>query len=543
MDPNSRAIKLLEEIRWLLELKGENPFKIRAYDRAIAELSGHEDLPARAAAGTLRELPGIGAGISEVLTEFLLHDTSRARDELRELLPLGLLELTTVPGLGPKKAQVLIDKLGVRSVTELEKACREGRLLALKGFGGKLQQKLLKEIRFKAAGEGRQRLADALVAASALMAGLRSALPGCRIEETGELRRRCETLGRLEFLAELPPEKRAADALKKRAARWASKATGALPVELHFSRAENFGFELARTTASASHWKALGSPASANAATEEQFYENLELPWIPPEARESGEEIALARAGHLSRLPEWREIQGLFHCHTERSDGTASLEELALEAKRLGLRYLGISDHSRSAFYANGLSVEALREQRRELRRVQERVPEVRLFWGIESDILSDGSLDYEPAVLEKFDFVVASIHSRFGMGRDAMTERILRALRNPHTRFLGHPTGRLLLERQGYEIDLERIIAEAARHDVAIELNSHPARLDIDWRWGPVLRQRNAPVAVNPDAHSAASLGDARMGVLMARKALLPANQIVNIRSPEEVERWLKRR
>jgi DNA polymerase (family 10) len=215
---------------------------------------------------------------------------------------------------------------------------------------------------------------------------------------------------------------------------------------------------------------------------------------------------------------------------------------MVIAAKKLNLKYIGISDHSQSAFYAQGLKVPTLLEQEREVREVQEKHPEIRIFWGIESDILADGSLDYETSILKKFDFVVASVHSRFGMEREAMTDRILAAVRNPCTRFLGHATGRLLLGRKAYEVDMERVIEEAAKHDVAIEINANPARLDIDWRWGAKLREYRTVVSVNPDAHDIEGLEDTRYGVAVARKALLPRGLVVNSRSVEDVERWLRR-
>jgi DNA polymerase (family 10) len=215
---------------------------------------------------------------------------------------------------------------------------------------------------------------------------------------------------------------------------------------------------------------------------------------------------------------------------------------MVLAAKQAGYKYIGISDHSQSAFYAHGLTVEALKEQEREIKKVQEKHPEIRIFWGIESDILADGSLDYEDSVLKRFDFVIASIHSRFKMDQEAMTDRILAAIRNPRTRFLGHPTGRLLLGRKGYDLHMDRVIAEASKLNVAIEINANPARLDIDWRWGPLLREKKTRVSVNPDAHETAGIEDTRFGIAVARKALLPSSLVVNAHSVSEVEAWLKR-
>jgi DNA polymerase (family 10) len=253
--------------------------------------------------------------------------------------------------------------------------------------------------------------------------------------------------------------------------------------------------------------------------------------------------VKLAKAGKLDSILAWDGVRGIFHNHTTRSDGTASLEEMVIAAKKQGFQYIGISDHSQSAFYASGLKTDALLEQEKEIRKVQDKHPDIRIFWGIESDILADGSLDYPESMLKRFDFVVASVHSRFQMDKEAMTDRILEAIRNPHTRFLGHATGRILLGRKGYDLHMEKIIAEAAACDVAIELNANPARLDIDWRWGPELRKHGTKISVNPDAHATDEIVNTRFGIMMARKALLPASQVVNGRSVKEVEKWLARK
>ena len=533
-------VSLLEEIQRLMELRGDNPFKTRAYERAAQSIAGREDLAELAKAGRLTDIDGVGKSIAAVLTEFLATGSSSVRDELAAALPEGLAELTSISGVGPKKAQVLIDELGIHSVVELEYACRENRLLKLAGFGDKLQKKILDGIQFQKANSNKLRLVDALPLAERVLGVLKAKCGGVvGISETGELRRRMEILTELEFLVELPESESAVRADLETAA--AAVSGGKIPIRLHYARRASFGYELARTTASPAHWAALGAPATP-AQTEAEFYSALGLPLIPPEARETGEEVALARSGALARLLPLDGIRGVFHNHTTRSDGAATLEQMVVAAKKLGYAYIGISDHSQSAAYAQGLKPDDLRSQEREIREVQQKHPEIRVFWGIESDILADGSLDYGSDVLGRFDFVIASIHSRFQMDRETMTNRILEALRNPYTRFLGHATGRLLLGRPGYDVDMPLLIAAAADHGVAIELNANPARLDIDWRWGPELRKRGTRVSVNPDAHETAGLEDVRYGVAMARKALLPSDSVVNAGSVAEVERWLKR-
>ncbi len=537
----SNVIDLLNEMRRLMELKGENPFKIRAFDKAAQNLAVQDDLLERAKAGTLKELPGVGKGIEEVVTEFLLHGRTGARDELLQALPKGLLELTQVPGLGPKKASLLIQELGIQSVVELEYACKENRLLNLKGFGLKLQTKILEGILFSQATQGLKRICDVDSEAEKFLKKLQEACPGARVSETGALRRKLEILQKLEFLVELKNGEKTKNQIEDQVAQFIQGYPSVLPVQLYFASSEKFGYELAKTTGTAEHWKALGNPESFHAPTEDAFYQRLNLPWISPELRETGEEVDLARNGYLSQLLPWKGVRGVFHNHTNRSDGAATLEQMIQAAEDLGYEYIGISDHSQSAFYAQGLKKDTLLEQEKEIQKVQKKHPKIRIFWGIESDILADGSLDYEPSVLKRFDFVIASIHSRFQMEREAMTDRILTAIRNPYTRFLGHPTGRLLLGRKGYDLDMDAILTEASKCGVAVELNSNPARLDIDWRWGPQMRKIKTLTSINPDAHDTEGLSDTRYGIAMARKALLSSDRIVNSKSVQEVERWLK--
>jgi DNA polymerase (family 10) len=556
---------LLEEIKTLMELKGENPFKVRAFEKAAQSLEAvgeEEDWVGRAKKGTLTELPGIGKGISEVLTEFILKGQSSALEELKSSLPEGLIELTQVPGLGPKKAMILIEELQIKTIGELEYACRENRLLKLKGFGDKLQAKILEGIEFISQTRGQQRLADVFPSAEKLLQSLAKILNETRnstggdltIVETGELRRRMETLSRFDFLVETLPGEKTTKKLEEKlyaeVARFSmSEEKLGLPVYFHFATRNQFGSTWVKTTGSDAHWGAVHrllefnkSQQSDSFKNEEEFYSRIHLPWIPPEMRETGEEIELAKKGKLDQLLPWNGILGVFHNHTSESDGTATLEQMVKSARDLGYRYIGISDHSQSAFYAQGLTPDRLKLQEKEVKSVQEKYPDIRIFWGIESDILADGSLDYPDSVLSKFDFVIGSIHSRFQMDRSTMTERMLQAIRHPKIRFIGHLTGRLLLGRKGYELDVERVIEEAAKYKVAIEINAHPQRMDIDWRYGSLLRKTNCMVSVNPDAHSTGELENTKYGILVARKALLSVQQVLNSKSVSEVEAWLKR-
>jgi DNA polymerase (family 10) len=553
-------VDLLSEIKTLLELKGENPFKIRAFDKAadkITELGDAEDWAARAKAGTLTDIPGIGKGISQVLSEYLLEGKSATREELIASLPEGLVELTKVPGLGPKKAMAVIEALGIKTIGELEHACRENRLLKMKGFSEKTQAKILEGVQFLQSTSGQLRLADAFPIAESLLHVLnfaantgRDSGSTLRVSETGALRRRMETLSEFEFLVEIESGVSSSKMEEKLRAAMAdaNKIPVPLPVKLTFAETSRFGGELARTTAADPSWGKLASSAPGKKLvldfdSEEKFFAALSLPVIPPEMRETGEEVDLARAGKMADVVGWNDLQGCFHNHTDRSDGIATLEEMVLGARARGMKYVGISDHSQSAFYAHGLKEPDLGNQATDLRALQKKYPDIRIFWGIESDILADGSLDYSDEVLKRFDFVVASIHSRFQMDRTTMTERILQAVRNPRTTMLGHLTGRLLLGRKGYDIEIERIIGECAERGVAIEINAHPNRLDIDWRYGRALREAGCFVSINPDAHEVEGFDDIKYGICVARKALLPKSLVVNTRDVAGVESWLKNR
>lgn len=527
-EPVRDATALLNELSHYLEWAGENPFKVRAFERGAEALAGREDLMDRARAGTLTELEGVGKGIAEVLSEYFLKGTCSLKDELEKKIPKGLPDLVRIRGLGAKRAREIIAQLNVHSIGELEYACRENRLMKLKGFGEKAQAKIMDGIRTLRAASGKKRLGD-------VDAWVKNFLGATSVQPTGALRRRCEVLETLEFIG----SKKAIEQAK-------AHADGApLPIVWIASEVDSFGSDWARTTASDEHWTALETLGGQDhkAATEADFYKALGLKALPPESRET------SIVGPLSyELMDDASVQGVFHNHTTRSDGSHSAEDMVLAARALGYRYIGISDHSPSAVYAHGLKEDDLKAQEKELRDLQQKYPDIRIFWGVESDILADGALDYSEDWLKRFDFVIGSIHSRFQMdrepkeARDYMTRRLETALKNPYIDMWGHPTGRLLLGRTGYEFDEEKIFKLAAEYDVAIEINANPERLDLDWRKGGLLRAVGARVVINPDAHNKMDVSDTRFGVTVARKALLDRGRIVNTMSADEVARWLTR-
>lgn len=540
MQTLQEAISLLYEIAKLMELRGENPFKVRAFENAAQNLSHQQDLTELAKQRKLSQIPGIGKTIEEVLMEFLFFQKSTLRASLLGQWPHTVVELLKVPGLGPKKIRTLLDELHICSIVELEYACKENRLLKINGFGQKTQTQLLEATRFILANQGYQKISDIEKISNLILKKLSECFPLVRIEETGELRRKREIINQLDYLVQ-STENIEPDLQKS--------IVSPLPVLFHFSEKDQFGTRWIQTTGSPDHCKKLteisntSTPFSSYSfQTEEEYYQMFNLPWISPELRETGEEITLAQNGLLSHIMPWTGIKGIFHNHTTWSDGNATLEEMVSSAQSAGFHYIGISDHSQSAFYANGLIPEKLQAQKEEVIKVQKKFPMIRIFWGIESDILGDGNLDYEENVLKKFDFVIASIHSRFQMDRQTMTERLIRAVQNPFTRFLGHPTGRLLLGRKGYDVDMDSVIQAASRCNVAIEMNANPSRMDLDWHWGKSLRQHNALIAISPDAHETIGIHDIRYGIISSRKALIQENKIINTQSVSEVEKWLKR-
>ena len=552
----------LDEIRHLMELNGENVFKARAFDKAsdfIRAQGDALDWITMTREETLTDQPGIGKGLAEVIGEIVrTGGKSSVRDELAAKLPEGLVVLSQVPGLGPKKARQVIDELGIKTWGELEYACRENRLANLKGFGEKAQAKILTAVQHLNQNAGRLRLPEAQALAAAALADLRARLaPDVVAEVVGEVRRSLEIVERIEIL--VGSERAAGEAAELRAALNAGEAR-ALPVDLHFCGPGDFASESVRLSSSAGHWARLqervglglglgsGEAAAATIATRVQdetaFYAAMGLPWIPPECREDLGEVALAlRPSGIDSLITLAGMRGAFHFHSTYSDGVLSLEEVVGEANRRGWEYIGISDHSQSAFYAQGLKAEALERERIEIEKLRRKFPKIEIFWGIESDILADGSLDYDDATLEHFDFVIASVHSRFQMGSEEMTARILRAIDHPKTTMIGHLTGRILLGRKGYEIDAERVLRYAAKKKVIIELNASPARLDLDWRFGALAAEIGLMTSVNPDAHDRESFDDLGIGVTMARKGLFTADRVLNTRPASQVKKWLERR
>lgn len=565
----AEAAAVLAEIARLSELAGENPFRSRAFASAARSLeSADVELDALAREGRLTELPGVGAGIADALRELVETGSSALLEDLRAATPAGLYDVLRVPGLGTRKVQLLRAELGIDSLDALESAARDGRLATVSGFGAKTQARILAGIAFVRSTLLRRRLDSARAVAEELCAALRGLPYLHRAEVAGAVRRNAETAAAVELVAAAADPRAALGRVGERlggavagdGATLHRNLSDGLPLRVRCATPERFGAALLWETGSDAHLAELSQLARGRGLLlgvealrrdrepvptpdEAAVYAALGLPPIPPELREGAGEIAAAAAGALPRLVELGDLQGTFHCHTVYSDGKATVAEMAAGARSRGWAYLGLADHSRSAAYAGGLSPAAVRKQHREIDAWNRANPGLRLFRGIESDILADGSLDYPDDLLATFDYVVGSVHSGFGMGRREMTKRIVRAVRNPYLTILGHPTGRLLLARDAYAVDVDAVIDAAAEAGAAIELNADPHRLELDWRHLRRATGRGIPIAINPDAHSVAGLDNVRWGVAVGRKGWLEPAHVLNAWPVERVEAYLAER
>ncbi len=543
--------RIFDEIATLLEIKGENPFKVRAYAnaaRAVETFAGDFDEMIRA--GRLQEIPGIGKALADKITELATTGRLGFYDRLVAEVPAALIELSRVPGLGPRKAGAIYEGLGITTIGELEYAIHENRLLTLPGFGEKTQARIAAGLKLLKQGQGRCLLAEADPLAEALLAEAERA--GFTAAPAGEWRRRMETVGRLELLVAADDPAAATAAAERlptlaaiRARGLAATVTPVLPAAFGAALALATGpdaFAAGLVERAAARGLALSPAGLTRRGTpvptpdEAALFAALDLASVPPEWRDASEALAASAEGQVPRLVEEGDLQGVFHVHTTWSDGRASVAEMITAAASRGLRYVGISDHSPAAFYANGLSPARLAEQQAEIDAAARAHPGFTVLKGTEADILPDGSIDYDAETHRRFDFIVASVHSRFKMDRDAMTARIVSALAHPRVTVLGHPTGRLLLARDPYAVDMDAVLEAAARHGVVVELNANPRRLDLDWRLLGKAKVLDVAISINPDAHAVAGYDDVRYGVGAARKGGLTAADVFNTRPREAV-------
>ncbi|TLY37634.1 MAG: DNA polymerase/3'-5' exonuclease PolX [Nitrospirae bacterium] len=549
---------ILQEIALLLEIKGENPFKAKAYSAAARAVETLPDDPAvLLEKGELQNVKGIGEGISATVRELITSGTSSLHAELQELFPSGLMELADVPGLGAKKIKVIYERLGISTVGELQYACIENRLVDLPGFGLKTQEKILAGLRQYHRNQGFHLYKNVIEDAERILQTVRDTPGVSEAELAGEFRRRMEVIqdisivmtgGEPTLLMERLAGIKDVTGLdfQPDSSTITARSPQGISVTIKIVGASEYGWQLIHATGSSEHVALLEARlkergAHPKGSSEDAIYAAAGLPYIVPELREGHGEIELAQAGRLPVLLEPGQIRGFFHTHTLYSDGAASVEDMVGGAKALGYRYIGISDHSQSAFYANGLKEDRIRAQHAEIAAVQKKLPGIRIFKGIESDILVDGSLDYPDEVLAMFDFVIGSVHSRFNLLEEDQTHRICRALTHPYLTMLGHATGRLLLSRDGYRVDLRKVIETAAAHRKIVEINASPHRLELNWRLCGYAKLQGVKFSINPDAHSVEALSNVPFGVNIARKGGLGADDIVNTLSVEGMESLLR--
>ncbi len=563
---NKEVASALDEIAMLLELTGENPFKTRAYTNMARKIEGlDEDIEDLAAEKRLRDVGGVGEALEQKITELVENGRLQYLEDLKAKFPPSLFELFGIQGLGPKRIKMLYDDLGIDSLDALEKACHEDRIASLKGMGKKSQDKILEGIAFARKHQDRRRLDVAHDEAAQLVEWLRGAPGIIRLEVAGSLRRSRETVKDVDVLVSSgepgPIMDRfvAAENVARVTGKGDTKSSVVLQsgmnADLRVVSDTQFPFALAHFTGSKQHNVVMRQRAkdrglklneyglfkdkddSLIACKEESdIYKALDLPYIPPEMREDMGEFDLEET---PKLIEQKDLKGVIHNHSTWSDGKNSIEEMALAAKQRGFKYFGLADHSRTASYAGGLTPERVEQQHQEIDALNKKLKGMRVLKGIESDILNDGSLDYDEAMLKRFDFIVASVHSNLKMSIKDATKRILAALENPYTTILGHPTGRLLLQREGYELDWDEVFKTASKHRVAIEINANPRRLDLDWRLIRRAKDAGCMFCIGPDAHVTGGLDDVRYGIGIARKGGLNKDDLLNCLDWKEFTAW----
>ena len=557
---------IFTEIATLLELKGENPFKTRAYVNAARTLESlHEPLEKLVAEERLAEVKGIGEALQKKITEMVRTGRLEYYEQLSATIPPGLFEMLAVPGLGPKKVKALYDQLGIHTLDQLEAACKEGTVAALAGFGDKTQAKICEGINFRRSYASFHRLADVLVLAEPILEALRSFPDVIRCSTAGSVRRFKEIIGDLDFLASSKNPGAIMDlfttlpGVSSVQARGDTKATvllnNGVQADLRVVSDLEFPYALAYFTGSKEHNVVMRQRAIerglrlneyglyrsatetrdrallVQCRTEEDIYHALDLPYVPPELREDRGEFA--PTAEIPKLLEWTDLRGSLHNHSNWSDGHCSLSEIATHMADLGLGYWAITDHSKSSVQANGLTAERVRAQLLEVRAVNHRLRDegvdFRLLTGTEVDILADGSLDFDNGLLQELEVVVASIHQGFSRGEAETTKRLIKAAANPFVHILGHPTGRLLLEREAYPVNQEAVIDACAETGTWIELNASPHRLDLDWRLWRYAKERGVKCVINCDAHRNEHAGFLRLGAGVARKGWLTRDNVIN--------------
>lgn len=572
---NSQVAEVFQEIASLLEIKGENTFKVRAYQRVAEAIAGLErELDQlRAEKGGLRSLPGVGASIAETIEELLDTGKSRHHQELLAEIPATVLDLLRIPGLGPKKAKLLMEQEKITTIEQLEEAARAGRLRDIRGMGEKTERDILRGIAHLREYEKRTDLGLAWEIAENIMEQLRASAPVEQMEAAGSLRRMKETIGDIDLLVTSgEPEavmesfaglQLTAEVLVRGPTKTTIRTSAGIQADIRVVAPESFGAALQYFTGSKQHNIVLrdyaerhglklneygvfrvkdGEETRIGGASEEEMYAAVGLPLIPPELREDQGEIEAARKGLLPTLVEVADIKGEMHCHTNWSDGHGSVEQIARAAKEAGHSYLALTDHSPSQTVAGGLKIDRLLKRREEVEKARKAVHGITLLEGTEVDILRDGELDYPDEILAELDYVVASVHSGWKMDRETMTRRILAAIENPWVDCIGHPTGRLVGQREPYDVDIEAVLSAAARLGVAMEISSDPVRLDLRDVHARRAKELGAKLMIVTDAHWPGSFSLLRFGVATARRGWVEAGDVLNCLPLSQLRKRLRR-
>ena len=548
---NKQIATIFDELAVLMELHEENIFKIKSYQNAYLTLrklaTPIQEIPPE----ELTALKGVGKAISEKITEYINTGDLAILKKYQDITPLGVQEMLKIDGFGAKKIRTIWKELEIESIGELTYACHENRLMELKGFGLKTQNDLLAKLEFFKKNKSQFHFSELESIGVQIVESLKHWFPDVSIDFCGDFRRKCNTLDKIEILVAVPievtplfiPDFEIKSRHKNQIDAIFSKK---YPVTIYSCNEQEFGSKLFLYTGSKAFVEAFSERASEgvdfkNLADEKEVFLKSGLSFIRPEQREIEYNFTKNSVSKNSEIIDIQDIKGILHAHSTYSDGIHSLREMALFVKEKGYEYLGITDHSKAAFYANGLQPERVLAQFLEIDVLNQELAPFKIFKGIESDILSDGSLDYPSEILQQFDFIIASVHSNLKMDEARATHRLLRAIENPFTTILGHPTGRLLLSREGYSIDYQLIIDACAANGVVIEINAHPYRLDLDWRWIGYAQDKNVLLSVNPDAHSKEGISLLKYGIYSAQKGGLRAQNCLVSKNVIELDLFFK--
>jgi DNA polymerase (family X) len=543
---NKEIARVFNNLAAIMELHNENPFKIRSYTNVYVTLRKLDKPLSEMARSEMDEIKGVGKAIGDKIQELLQTGDLETYRKYADQTPAGVVEMLNMKGFGPKKILAVWKELGIETVGELVYACNENRLIELHGFGKKTQDEVRKGAEYYLKSKHKRFWAtadeDTLVLIKNLELKIKSlGFEGVQIERVGALRRLDPIVESIELLmtdfenfTQLFDNEQLILVEQKENV-YLAKTENETPVIIYTCKAEEFGSKMFKYSGSKAFVESFVKNTEGvdfkNLKTEKEVFEKAGLPFIVPELREEGFIIDLAKADKLPNLINLGDIKGVIHTHTTYSDGLNTLKEMADFAQHLGYQYIGISDHSKAAFYANGLKEDRVAAQWAEIDELNKSYFNFKILKSIECDILNEGNLDYSDEILRGFDFVIASVHSNLKMNEEKATSRLLKAIENPYTTILGHPTGRLLLSREGYPIDHKKVIDACAANKVAIELNASPYRLDMDWTWIPYALEKGVLISINPDAHTCEGINDIRYGVFASRKGRLTAKECLNTR------------